>query len=143
MSKCVPWPLPVSVILLRRTKALKKVDVKNSFLFRKQPLTQFMGATSKPYYVHHTTHTCISVNLLHKSFDKSPSSSFAGLGNPSNRAVERETSVVLQSVFPPSSLAAFVAQPRIDKRTQLRELTAIVTGIRDATKQRHSDYPIH
>ena len=54
-----------------------------------------------------------------------------GLGNPSNRAVERETNVVLQSVFPPQSLAAFVSQPRMDKRTQLRELTAIVTGIRE------------
>ena len=60
----------------------------------------------------------------------------AGLGNPTNRAVERETNVVLQSVFPLRSLGAFVAQPRMDKRTQLRELTAIVTGIRERDTRR-------
>ena len=45
--------------------------------------------------------------------------------------MERETNVVLQSIFPPQSLGAFASQPRMDKRTQLRELTAIVTGIRE------------
>ena len=44
--------------------------------------------------------------------------------------------MVLQSIFPLQSLAAFVAQPRMDKRTQLRELTAIVTGIRQRGETR-------
>jgi hypothetical protein len=54
----------------------------------------------------------------------------SGLGNPTNRGVERETNLVLQSVFPLQALQAFVTQSRMDKRTQLRELTAVVTGIR-------------
>ena len=71
-----------------------------------------------------------TLNILNLSNMTKP---FAGLGNPSNRAVERETNLVLQSIFPLQSLGAFVSQPRMDKRTQLRELTAIVTGIRDTT----------
>ncbi len=54
----------------------------------------------------------------------------SGLGNPTNRGVERETNLALQSVFPMQALHSFVAQTHIDKRTQLRELTAVTTGIR-------------
>ena len=54
----------------------------------------------------------------------------SGLGNPTNRAVLRETTVVLQSVFPQQDLPRFLAQPKLDKRAQLKELTSIVAGIR-------------
>ena len=52
--------------------------------------------------------------------------------------MERETNLVLQSIFPLQSLGAFVSQPRMDKRTQLRELTAIVTGIREIQRRQCS-----
>ncbi len=53
-----------------------------------------------------------------------------GLGHPTRAAVVRETTAVANSVFPPAALGQFVDQSRMEKRQQLRELAAIVGGIR-------------
>ncbi|KAG7331827.1 hypothetical protein KOW79_005796 [Hemibagrus wyckioides] len=54
----------------------------------------------------------------------------SGLGSASDVNNVQEATAALQSVFPPSELAAFMSLLRRDKELQLNELTTIVTGIR-------------
>ncbi|XP_060762323.1 cilia- and flagella-associated protein 206-like [Neoarius graeffei] len=54
----------------------------------------------------------------------------SGLGSDSDVTNVQEATAALQSVFPPSELAAFMSLLRRDKEQQLNELTMIVTGIR-------------
>lgn len=54
----------------------------------------------------------------------------SGLGNPTKESVLKETTVVLASVFPAQDLSLFLSQSRLDKKSQLKELSDIVAGIR-------------
>ncbi|KAK2846210.1 hypothetical protein Q7C36_011064 [Tachysurus vachellii] len=54
----------------------------------------------------------------------------SGLGSASDITNVQEATAALQSVFPPSELAAFLSLLGHDKELQLNELTTIVTGIR-------------
>jgi len=59
----------------------------------------------------------------------------SGLGSPTDIVVVRETTAALQSVYPQTELANFVALQYHDKQTQLEELCHIVTGIRLFNKE--------
>ena len=59
----------------------------------------------------------------------------SGLGSPTDIVVVRETTAALQSVYPQTELANFVALQTLDKQTQLEELCQIVTGIRLFNKE--------
>ena len=59
----------------------------------------------------------------------------SGLGSPTDIVVVRETTAALQSVYPQTELANFVALQTVDKQTQLEELCQIVTGIRLFNKE--------
>ncbi|CAL8103925.1 unnamed protein product [Calicophoron daubneyi] len=54
----------------------------------------------------------------------------SGLGAPTNVEVVRETTAALQSVFPQTDVGTYVTSTYNEKRSQLFELTSIVTGIR-------------
>ena len=47
-----------------------------------------------------------------------------------NDVIELSALAALQSVFPQTELGTFMALSKVDKDRQLKELTAIVTGIR-------------
>ncbi|XP_076372352.1 cilia- and flagella-associated protein 206 isoform X2 [Tachypleus tridentatus] len=53
-----------------------------------------------------------------------------GLGNPNETGAVRETTGVLQSVFPQTELGAFMALDKDNKIQQISKLAMIVTGIR-------------
>jgi len=59
----------------------------------------------------------------------------SGVGSPTNIKIVRETTAALQSVYPQTELANFVALQTMDKQTQLEELCQIVTGIRLFNKE--------
>ena len=59
----------------------------------------------------------------------------SGLGSPTDIMVVRETTAALQSVYPQTELANFVALQYHDKQVQLEELCQIVTGIRLFNKE--------
>ena len=50
----------------------------------------------------------------------------SGLGNPTDPAVVSEANTCLATVFPVSQLVAFQALVRIEKKTKIRQLTAVV-----------------
>ena len=54
----------------------------------------------------------------------------SGLGNPTDPAVLQEANNCLNTVFPVSQLVNFQGLARIEKKTKLRQLTALVKGLR-------------
>ena len=54
----------------------------------------------------------------------------SGLGNPTDPGVVAEANTCLATVFPVSQLVAFQALVRIEKKTKIRQLTAVVKGLR-------------
>lgn len=54
----------------------------------------------------------------------------SGMGSPTDLTVLRETTAALESVLPPVELGMFVSLPRREKKQQLDDLAAIVSGIR-------------
>ncbi|CAH8568147.1 unnamed protein product [Schistosoma turkestanicum] len=54
----------------------------------------------------------------------------SGLGSPTNMEVIKETTAALQSIFPQTDIASFLAASANQKRKQLYEFTGLVTGIR-------------
>ncbi|KAM7394945.1 hypothetical protein PAMA_006605 [Pampus argenteus] len=54
----------------------------------------------------------------------------SGIDSPTDSNAVQETTAALQSIFPPTELAAFMVLLKRDKEHQLKELTMIVTGIK-------------
>ena len=54
----------------------------------------------------------------------------SGLGNPTDPAVLQEANTCLATVFPVSQLVMFQSLARIEKKTKIRQLTAVVKGLR-------------
>ena len=54
----------------------------------------------------------------------------SGLGNPTDPGVVAGANTCLATVFPVSQLVAFQALVRIEKKTKIRQLTAVVKGLR-------------